>query len=591
MALFDSQVRSVVDLMRFDVGLRNRINRILLKVQREIVSDIAVIDPARATRSTIVRRRLSRLNESVAGTINTQFPQARDTMLRELRGLSQFEASRYASDLNRAIKANVFDVTLSKQQLDSLVNNSMISGNTIGQWWTDKSVSFKRKFGAEMRQATADFQAGFVKGDSVGVLVSRVKGKLGFMNNVRRETEALVRTSTMQVANNVRSEVIDDNLDIVDKIQVVATLDMKTTPICRGLDSLMWDAASLEPVGHSQPYPGPPPFHWNCRSTIVPVTKTWAELSGPNSKLPKSKLDKIDRLTSRERASLGKPTKLKSYQTWLKSQTAEVQQEVLGKKRWEIWKNNNLTTLNLIDQTGRPLTLDQLYRKYEFAPRGSAELITLSHTASKTSTVSKTYSLDKTVGETKILKEDTISPIDPNYNSVVKNIEEKLKESNGILAKYGMPDEIRIHNSYNPSDAYWAKKYKIKNFKSGATGGIGKDGKAVINIWQPRFNVPSGLNKTIPHEQAHIAAKRITGSHDLGKYKNDWDHLIHMEGHSSSYAVKSKSVSEDFADYVVGRVDPKLVKPQKFGIPIEGDFVNLFPDKTKLFNKILESAE
>ena len=362
--IFSSQVRSVVDLLRFDAGLRRSVNRILSKVQREIVVEIAAIDPAGPRNATVRTRRLRRLQQSVESTINTQFPRARDLMIRELRGLSEFEAARYARDVNASIGANIFDVTLTEAQLEAVVNNSMIEGNTVKQWWDTKERSFQDQFGARMRQATQDFQVGVIKGDSIGAIVSRVRGKLGYMKNVRRETEALVRTSTMTVANKVRFDMIEDNADIVDAVQVLATLDMRTTPICQSLDGLQWSLPFYEPIDHSQPLMGGPPFHWNCRSTLIPVTMSWEKLSGKGSKVSKTKMDKLDKLTRSERASLGKPTDRKTYQTWLKVQPKAIQDEVLGTKRADLWRRKSLTTIDLVDQTGRPLTLKQLWRRF-----------------------------------------------------------------------------------------------------------------------------------------------------------------------------------------------------------------------------------
>jgi SPP1 gp7 family putative phage head morphogenesis protein len=72
---------------------------------------------------------------------------------------------------------------------------------------------------------------------------------------------ALVRTSINQVANTASQQVYEANPDITSKYRYVATLDTRTSAICRALD------------GKEFPYgKGPtPPQHFNCRSTTVPV--------------------------------------------------------------------------------------------------------------------------------------------------------------------------------------------------------------------------------------------------------------------------------------------------------------------------------
>jgi SPP1 gp7 family putative phage head morphogenesis protein len=71
----------------------------------------------------------------------------------------------------------------------------------------------------------------------------------------------LVRTSINQVANTASQQVYEANQDITKKYRYVATLDTRTSSICRALD------------GQQFPYgKGPtPPQHFNCRSTTVPI--------------------------------------------------------------------------------------------------------------------------------------------------------------------------------------------------------------------------------------------------------------------------------------------------------------------------------
>jgi len=71
----------------------------------------------------------------------------------------------------------------------------------------------------------------------------------------------VVRTSINQVANAASQQVYEANQDITKKYRYVATLDTRTSSICRALD------------GREFPYgKGPmPPQHFNCRSTTVPV--------------------------------------------------------------------------------------------------------------------------------------------------------------------------------------------------------------------------------------------------------------------------------------------------------------------------------
>jgi SPP1 gp7 family putative phage head morphogenesis protein len=71
----------------------------------------------------------------------------------------------------------------------------------------------------------------------------------------------LVRTSINQVANAASQQVYEANQDITKKYRYVATLDTRTSSICRALDGREFEYGK-----------GPtPPQHFNCRSTTVPV--------------------------------------------------------------------------------------------------------------------------------------------------------------------------------------------------------------------------------------------------------------------------------------------------------------------------------
>jgi SPP1 gp7 family putative phage head morphogenesis protein len=71
----------------------------------------------------------------------------------------------------------------------------------------------------------------------------------------------LVRTSINQVANAASQQVYEANQDITKKYRYVATLDTRTSSICRALDGKEFEYGK-----------GPtPPQHFNCRSTTVPV--------------------------------------------------------------------------------------------------------------------------------------------------------------------------------------------------------------------------------------------------------------------------------------------------------------------------------
>jgi len=52
-----------------------------------------------------------------------------------------------------------------------------------------------------------------------------------------------------------------------------------------------------------------------------------------------------------------------TYTDWLKRQSVETQVNVLGKGRHKLWKEGKIEAKDLIDQSFRPLTLEQIKNK------------------------------------------------------------------------------------------------------------------------------------------------------------------------------------------------------------------------------------
>lgn len=285
----------------------------------------------------------------------------------DLSEIADLQAVRTVKSFNTAIGVKLMNVTLTPELLTAIVDNSLISGKLIGDWWQWQAEVVKDKLMASITQATQVMQIGMVQGESIGELIKRIRGTSldpGVMAFTKREAEALVRTSVMQVSNSVRQETYKANSDILKGFQVVATLDNRTTEICRALDGLQYDM-DMNPIGHDRPYPGGPPFHFNCRSTLVPLTKSWAELTGEDSPLTIKQIRQLDKASDNVKETLGGPVPADmNYEDWLKTLPVKEQQEILGMGKWQLWNEKGLSVRDLVDHHGHVLTLQELRAAY-----------------------------------------------------------------------------------------------------------------------------------------------------------------------------------------------------------------------------------
>lgn len=100
-----------------------------------------------------------------------------------------------------------------------------------------------------------------------------------------------------------------------------------------------------------------PPAHPNCRSSIVPVTKSWRELGVDLDGLPPGMRSSVD----------GPVDGSLSYYEWLKRQPPAFVEEALGPTRAALFLKGGIDAEEFarlqLDRNFQPLTLEELRRK------------------------------------------------------------------------------------------------------------------------------------------------------------------------------------------------------------------------------------
>jgi len=186
-------------------------------------------------------------------------------------------------------------------------------------------------------------RSGFATGQTTNDLIYSLKNEAFKIND--RDLKALVRTSLQHAATVAREETFKANADIIKRVRIVATLDKRTTDICRGLDQRVFKIDE-----------GPrPPFHIQCRTTFEAVLDERFKF-----------LDAGGTRSARDPAT-GKVTKVnadESYYGWLKKQPKAVQQEIIGIKRSKLLRDGGLTSQRFselqLNKNFKPLTLDEM---------------------------------------------------------------------------------------------------------------------------------------------------------------------------------------------------------------------------------------
>ena len=209
-----------------------------------------------------------------------------------------------------------------------------------------KLLSAKNFTKVTIDQATKQFAASKSRevaqivrdGAVVGRTSQEIVGEISNLISTRTRAQAasLVRTATSHMSNQARMATYAANDDVVDGWDFIATLDSSTTIICASFDGRKFKLGE-----------GPSlPLHWGERSVAAPSINPEFNLGSA---------------ITGERASMDGPVSGDvTYGGFLKRQSAEVQNEVLGVERAKLFRSGKLSIGKFTDDTGRVYTLKEL---------------------------------------------------------------------------------------------------------------------------------------------------------------------------------------------------------------------------------------
>ena len=343
---------SAVDLMKVETTQRAKVLKMMKELERDLMKDLVEFDPTDSPKTPVQIRRLKALLKQTKLTIKTHINNSDKALEKDLYDLAEAEAAFTEGAMNAAMGAEVASVAISDTRLKAMARRTLVEGEFPSEWWGKQSRSMQDKFAREMRK-------GMGRAETIGELSRRIRKNV--MPVSRRNAEAMVRTSYMAVIQEARRESYAQMTDVIKGYKYVATLDSRTTPYCRAADGTVFSKAYK--VVNGPKWVKPPPNHWQCRSTITPITKSWAELE--SSFKGTKTMDKLDPIPTKTRASMdGKAPRDITYTDWLKKQPKGLQKDILGPGRAALLRDGKITDMaHLLDQSGDLLTIQELKRR------------------------------------------------------------------------------------------------------------------------------------------------------------------------------------------------------------------------------------
>lgn len=374
----DALVRHQVNLQRLGVGLTLEAHALLDRTEDAIVADIreAIARGASAQGSAGLRR-LEFLEDAVRAIRGEAVERVAANLSDSMQDLVRHEAEFSARTLDVSSPVALDLALPSVKTLEALVTRGSFEGRTIESWFDGVAADDTRKVMNAVR-------VGLTRGDPVDEIVRAVVGSTsmdgvdGATNLTRNNVATLVRTAVNSYSNQARDLTFRENADVVGGEVYTATLDARTSAICRSLDGRLYA------VGEGKF----PPQHFGCRSIRVAVLS--AEVLGTRPAKPATErmllaeYNDINGTAARTRADLPRGSKgdfdaysrrrirelvgpvpaSTNYRDWLSRQSASFQDEVLGATKGRLFRGGGLTDLNrYVHRDGTELSLAEMARR------------------------------------------------------------------------------------------------------------------------------------------------------------------------------------------------------------------------------------
>ncbi len=373
-------VRHKIGLLRYAGTVREQIFDILDATETELRRLVMeVLAGYGGTGRPRDRQRVERLVRGVRELRGDAWRTSWGVWRGEMQGLMRREAHTLDGIVETAAPVVLVTVIPTAQLLIRTLRESTFEGRTHREW-------FQATRDSDLQRIEDQIRIGIARSESRSMIARRIVGTAvaegtdGVTARTRRDVTALTRTAVNHIAQQARQVYIDQNDEFFDFERYVAVLDSRTTPDCRSLDGKRF-RRGVGPI---------PPIHFWCRSDRVPefeietlvtrpanpttermLIREFAEREGLDASLrrradlPRGFKGRYDEWSRRRiRELVGRyPGKI-NYEQFLRRQSREFQDDVLGKTRARLFRRGGLTLDHFVDESYRQIRLDDLARMH-----------------------------------------------------------------------------------------------------------------------------------------------------------------------------------------------------------------------------------
>ncbi len=327
---FDELTAGSVDLIRLEANLYGEVEGALRALMRDVRVALNKGDLGAARMATRLRA-ADGVRAEVVGLIDEAYSGIWHGLSESLRGAAGVGRDQALEALAKEVGAKGL-VAPSNARVLGMLDRIKYRGATFQDWMAGQSKALIDRF-------ETSFGRSLASGDDLATTMSQVLGspEMRFRDGVfgasLREGRALVRSSVQGMANAGRNATWRSNEGKIKYLEWVSILDGRTTPMCLARVGRLYTVTG-SPVGHTLSWGGGPGFlHWGCRSYSVPVFDD-------------------------------SPGDTPDYESWLAEQPDDFQNEALGPRRAQLFRDGKVGFEDLVNFHGtRPLSLNQIRKK------------------------------------------------------------------------------------------------------------------------------------------------------------------------------------------------------------------------------------
>lgn len=317
--------------------VENSIEKMMLGMRMEILRKIR----------SGKRSELGVILQQVEEIINNKFLKAGQRIVDESKQLYLSESAFVTSSINGTVGASITVPILNQQLIEEAVSKAAIKNKLMSNFWKKQQEVMINGFRKE-------FMKGLLEGETMNDLTKRLQQNTN-LNLAKNNMRSIARTTLSTVTDDAQITTYKANSDVVGYIESIAVLDTRTTFISMSYNGCQWTLPDLTPIGPRQMPYRPLSLHWRERDRRIPGLRSYLELPEEKRKLiPKEKRASMDGLVS-------KPD---DFDEFLKKRNDGELKKMLGGTGAELWKSGKITTRDLVDDIGNPLTQKQLREKF-----------------------------------------------------------------------------------------------------------------------------------------------------------------------------------------------------------------------------------